>query len=188
MKRFAVIDTETTWHDKVMSIGVVIADSDTKEVIEGKYYMLDPEYKSGGMYSGALRLPGIKETFITSREQALEEIKVWLKKNDVTRIMAYNGNFDRSHLPELISFTWCDIMKIAAYKQYNKKIPSDAPCCATGRLKSGYGVEPILRLLSDDKTYHETHNAYFDSVDELRIVKLLGYDMDTYDNAILGVK
>ena len=33
MQRFAVIDTETTWTDKVMSIGVVIADTNTKEVV-----------------------------------------------------------------------------------------------------------------------------------------------------------
>ena len=43
MQRFAVIDTETTWTDKVMSIGVVIADTNTKEVIDAKYYMIDPE-------------------------------------------------------------------------------------------------------------------------------------------------
>ena len=32
MGRFAVIDTETNWSDQVMSIGVVIADSDTFEI------------------------------------------------------------------------------------------------------------------------------------------------------------
>lgn len=29
--KFAVIDTETTWTDEVMSIGIVIADGDTKK-------------------------------------------------------------------------------------------------------------------------------------------------------------
>ena len=31
---FAVIDTETTWHDEVMSIGIVIADANTKKEID----------------------------------------------------------------------------------------------------------------------------------------------------------
>jgi len=42
MSRFAVIDTETTWDDAVMSIGIVIADSVTFELIDhemGKYVL-----------------------------------------------------------------------------------------------------------------------------------------------------
>ena len=39
-KYFAVIDTETTWDNQVMSIGVVIADKDTKEVIDAVAAML----------------------------------------------------------------------------------------------------------------------------------------------------
>lgn len=38
MGRFAVIDTETTWGDEVMSIGTVVADSETFEVIDQRYY------------------------------------------------------------------------------------------------------------------------------------------------------
>lgn len=33
MEKFAVIDTETNWNDEVMSIGIVIADVETKEKI-----------------------------------------------------------------------------------------------------------------------------------------------------------
>ena len=43
---FAVIDTETNWHDEVMSIGIVIADSVNFKPIGAKYYLLDPEVKS----------------------------------------------------------------------------------------------------------------------------------------------
>ncbi len=183
---FAVIDTETTWGDEVMSIGIVIADADTKKEIDAKYFLIDPEYKHGGMYSGALRMPGIKETVTDTRANVLTMIDEWLKEHKVGRLLAYNASFDRNHLPELRAYTWCDIMRLAAYRQYNSKIPADAECFGTGRLKRGYGVEPILRLLSDDRRYEETHNAYFDAVDELRIVQLLGYDMDVYDNAIIG--
>ena len=36
MGKFAVIDTETNWVDQVMSIGTVIADSGTFELLEMK--------------------------------------------------------------------------------------------------------------------------------------------------------
>ena len=185
MQRFAVIDTETTWTDKVMSIGVVIADTNTKEVIDAKYYMIDPEYKEGGMYSYQLKMPGIKETIIDKRSRVLNQISDWLRANKVEKILAYNANFDMGHLPELGSFVWCDIMRLAAYRQYNKKIPQNTECHGTGRMKRGYGVQPILRMLSGDDQYEETHNAYFDAMDELRIVQLLGHGLDTYDDAIL---
>lgn len=32
--KFAVIDTETNWNDEVMSIGVVVADSETKKKMD----------------------------------------------------------------------------------------------------------------------------------------------------------
>lgn len=75
---------------------------------------------------------------------------------------------------------WFDIMKLAAYKQYNKKIPETAECWGTGRLKRNYGVEPIMRMLSGKRTYREVHNAVCDAVDELKIMKLLGYSIDEY--------
>ena len=49
--KFAVIDTETNWYDKVMSIGVVVADSKTKIKMDSVYYIIDPEYRVGGMYA-----------------------------------------------------------------------------------------------------------------------------------------
>lgn len=187
-KNFAVIDTETTWDDAVMSIGVVIADASTKEVIETKYFLIDPEYKHGGMYSSALKMTGIEEMITDTRAYVLSVIDSWLKENKVEKLLAYNAAFDRNHLPELKSYTWCDIMRLAAYRQYNVKIPAEIECCGTGRMKSGYGVEPILRMLGEDKYYKETHNAYFDALDELKIVQLLGHNIDVYDNAIIGLK
>lgn len=53
-------------------------------------------------------------------------------------------------------------------------------------MKRGYGVEPILRMLGEDKHYEETHNAYFDALDELKIVQLLGHGIEVYDNAVIG--
>ena len=71
-------------------------------------------------------------------------------------------------------------MRLAAYRQSNPKIPADADLCSTGRLKRGYGVESMLRLLSGNHTYHETHNAYFDAMEELQIMRLLGHPLTEY--------
>lgn len=72
-------------------------------------------------------------------------------------------------------------MRIAAYKQYNSAIPPYSDFCNTRRLKRGYGVEPIYRMLSGDSFYHETHNAVNDAIDELSIIRMLGHPFSTYE-------
>ncbi len=177
---FAVIDTETNWVDKVMSIGIVIAEEDTFRPIDAKYHVLTPEYLIGGMYENTLFSDPKIVPVICSRQDSLTDLIRWLRAYGVRRVFAYNANFDRNHLPELRDFEWFDIMRLAAYRQYNHRIPATADCCSTGRLKRGYGVEPMLQLLSDNHTYHESHNALFDAMDELEIMRLLGYPLSTY--------
>lgn len=185
MEYFAVIDTETTWSNEVMSIGVVIADADNMMPIRAKYYIVDPTYKEGGMYSSVLLAHGKKNTYLHTRKGCLDGIEKLLNKYRVKKILAYNAAFDKMYLPELENYNWCDIMRIAAYKQYNKMIPSTVECCATGKMKRGYSVEGILRMIGSDKGYCETHNAYLDAIDELSIVRLLNLELDVYDVSIL---
>ncbi len=185
MKYFAVIDTETTWTNKVMSIGVVVADVDSMTPICTECYIIDPAYKEGGMYSSVLLAHGKKNTYSDTKKGCLIRIEKLLNKYKVKKILAYNASFDKTHLSELSNYDWCDIMRIAAYKQYNKMIPSTVECFATGRMKKGYGVEGILRMIGPDKGYCETHNAYLDAIDELSIVRLLKLDLDVYDAAII---
>ena len=187
MERFAVIDTETNWNDEVMSIGIVIADGGTKEKIAAKYYIIDPEYRVGGMFSSELRTTE-KEAHIAGRKQALGELKWWMDSYRVQKLFAYNASFDKKHLPEYSEYQWYDIMRLAAYRQYNKAIPDSAECCKTGRLKRGYGVEDILQMLSRNKRYRETHNAVTDAEDELKIMRLLGYEISVYDIALISAK
>lgn len=182
--KFAVIDTETNWNDEVMSIGVVVADSETKKEIDSVYYIIDPEYRVGGMYSNELQLDE-KWDCVVNRRQALKEIKEWLNTYEVRKIFAYNACFDKNHLPEYSEYEWYDIMRLAAYRQYNRAIPDSAECCKTGRLKSGYGVESVLRMLSKDERYRETHNAVLDAQDELKIMQLLECEIKEYDIALI---
>lgn len=185
MEYFAVIDTETTWSNEVMSIGVVIADVHNMTPICAECYIVDPAYKEGGMYSSVLLAHGKKNTYLGTRKGCLDSVERLLNKYRVKKILAYNASFDKIHLSELGNYDWCDIMRIAAYRQYNKMIPPTVECFATGKMKRGYGVEGILRMIGPDKSYCETHNAYLDAIDELSIVRLLNLDLDVYDAAIL---
>lgn len=177
---FAVIDTETNYNDKVMSIGVVIADKKTYHTITEKYYIITPECDDSAMFGYALNEynPFTK----CSRSEAISDLCVLLQSHDVEDIFAYNAKFDYNHLPELTEFIWHDIMRIAAYKQYNPNIPDDAECCLTGRLKCCYGVEHMMRMLSGDERYCEKHNAVCDAKDELLIMKIIGYPTEQYPN------
>lgn len=180
MGYFAVIDTETNWADQVMTIGTVIADRETCKPLWACYHILPEECAIGGMYESTIDLPTPVKPRVCTRAEAVADLKQLFRRCQVTDLFAYNANFDRNHLPELRSYVWHDIMRLAAYRQTNPKIPPDADCCSTGRLKRGYGVEPMLRLLSGNRNYSETHNAYFDAVEELEIMALLGHPVDAY--------
>ena len=180
MERFAVIDTETNWADQVMSIGTVIAEADTFHPLAFKYHVLPIECASGGMYSDALFLNTPVNPILCTKENAMQDLLSSFSAYGVRSVFAYNAGFDRNHLPELSRLQWYDIMRLAAYRQHNPKITRNADCCTTGRLKRGYGVEPMLRLLSGNDTYCETHNALFDAMDELEIMRLLAHRLEDY--------
>ena len=180
MSYFAVIDTETNWVDQVMSIGTVIADSTTFRPVVAKYHILPAYCEIGGMYSDVLFIETPVQPVCCTRQAAMKDIAVWCNQYGVTDIFAYNARFDKNHLPELGHLYWHDIMRLAAYRQSNPKIPDSAELCSTGRLKRGYGVEPMLRLLSGNRSYRETHNAIFDALDELEIMRLLGHPLGMY--------
>lgn len=180
MGSFAVIDTETNWADQVMSIGTVIADADTFKIQDAKYHVFPLELAIGGMYEAAVFIQTPVEPILTARAEALGDLRQWFADFGVRSIFAYNACFDRNHLPELRDFDWYDIMRLAAYRQHNPKIPTNADCFSTGRLKRGYGVEAMLRLLSGNRRYRETHNAIGDAMDELELMRLLSHPLCNY--------
>ena len=180
MGKFAVIDTETNWSDQVISIGIVIADSDTFQALDLRYYVLPRECQVGGMYEHTLFIETPVQPILCSRAQAMGDILSWFRSHGIRALFAYNACFDRNHLPELRSFDWHDILRLAAYRQHNPRIPAYLECCSTGRLKRGYGVESMLRLLSGRTDYHESHNACHDALDELEIMRLLKHRIADY--------
>lgn len=187
-KYFAVIDTETNWDDKVMSIGLVIADDDTFSPVDTKYYIITPECNIGGMYSFTLEVKGQKVDLKKTRKVVIQDAINMLTSYNVNSVFAYNARFDYKHLPELNDYAWFDIMQIAANITTNKFIPRNAECYSTGRLKRGYSVEAILQMLTKSKKYSETHNALYDALDELKIIKLLGHRLEMYNSANINDK
>ncbi|MDO4465860.1 MAG: hypothetical protein Q4C49_02500 [Bacillota bacterium] len=180
MGYFAVLDTETNWKNEVMSIGIVLADEITMEPFRGKYIVIDPAYKKGGLFSSVLFIDSVRVNRICSYQQAIEDILDWFALYGVKKIFAYNAGFDFSHLPQLQEFEWYDILRLAAYKEYNSFIHEQMPCFKTGRLKRNYGVEPILQLLSKNEDYREVHNALCDALDELKIMQYLSHPLEVY--------
>lgn len=181
--KIAVIDTETTLRNEVMSIGVAIADPDGFSLIAQRYLTITPRINDPAMYSTVRYI--IRPDIEASRGKVIEALEDFLDRHNVQKLFAYNASFDFAHLPELRDREWFDIMRIAAYKQFNKKIPSGAECGPSGRLKRGYGVESIYIMLSGDASYREKHNALTDAVDELAIMRMLNVGLERYSAAKL---
>lgn len=193
-KTFAVLDTETTWSDPrrlkfgnkyvdtIFSIGVIIADAKTFEIIHALYYILLPESTEDGMYAGELEMAPKSITKKCTREECISELKNTFMQYRVHDIFAYNASFDFRHLPELMDYSWHDIMRKAAYKQFNSWLdtfPAEN-FFSTGLLRRGRGVEHIYALLKGDEYFSETHCAIFDALDELFIMKRLDYNIQDY--------
>lgn len=176
--KFAVIDTETNWNNEVMSIGIVVAEDGSFDSLTSKYFIIPEATIAGGMFAYALNIKGQKPELL-DRKKTIKALVNFLKQNNVSSIFAYNASFDARCLPELQDYEWYDILKLAAYKQHNPAIPAGAPCCGTGRLKRGYGVEDIMRMFGESD-YSEIHNALTDALDELRIMKYLNYPISKY--------
>lgn len=182
---FAVIDTETTWSDRVMTMGVAVARPGTFELVDSLYFVFVPEISEGGMFSSSVSVRNDVMTNKCCREDAILSTCEYLRDNGIDRLFAYNASFDFNHLPELRSFRWFDIMKIAANVNYNPYIPSWMETCKTGRLKRNYDVESMMRILSGRRSFFETHNAMYDAIDELKIMEYLGLDITVYEDAEL---
>lgn len=188
MNKFAVLDTETNWYDQVMSIGIVICNENTFDIIDKLYYIFTPEYLVGGMFSHVLLCDGVEVTKKDKRSVIMKEIVTYFDDNGVDKIFAYNASFDLYHLPELKKYKWYDILKIASYKKYNLFIDKDADCYTSGRVKFGCGVEAMYRMLTGKWGYYEVHNGLRDSIDELEIMKELGYPISFYEVASVDKK
>ncbi|MBO4617658.1 MAG: helix-turn-helix domain-containing protein [Lachnospiraceae bacterium] len=181
----AVVDAELNKNNEVMSVGAVVADADTYRIKDERYYIITPENLAGGMFLKELRTGDCINSPAISREEAMEKIAFFLRDNNVRSIYAYNAAFDRDMLPELNEFEWYDIMQLAAYKQHNPAIAPGEACNKDGRLKRDFGVGAMIRRMSGDVSFAETHNALYDARDELKVMELMGRPLSDYDFALV---
>ena len=82
MSFIAVIDTETNWEDRVMSVGTVLADGDTFRPLAARYHVFPPECQVGGMYDSVLFLKTPVPPRLCTRQEAMEELCRWLKGHE----------------------------------------------------------------------------------------------------------
>jgi hypothetical protein len=184
--KFVVIDLETNYSNEIMTAGLVISDDTDFEVQDMFYWIVDSSQI--GVFSSQIDHPRLKDypniyhkgeiQCVDKFEKSLTQV---LTEAGVEHIFAYNAGFDRRLLPSLVEFKWVDIMSKASNINTNPFIPKELECFKTGRLKKGFGVEPIYRHVTGNKRYKETHNAVLDCLDELEIIKRLGYKVDGWD-------
>ncbi|WP_337905050.1 hypothetical protein [Mesomycoplasma ovipneumoniae] len=75
-KNIAVIDVETNYENEVFSVGVVIADSTDFKLIDKKYWIIENNWKVGGMYA-----PNAWPSFLLNLNKKLflfKYVKKWL--------------------------------------------------------------------------------------------------------------
>ncbi|MHA0290599.1 hypothetical protein [Mesomycoplasma ovipneumoniae] len=186
-KNIVVIDVETNYENEVFSVGVVIADSTDFQWFDKAYWIIENNWKVGGMYARNIWVPLPLEfreeiNVVKTRQEMIAQLIHFLKFYEVKNWFSYT-TFDFRHLPELHkSFEHNDISIFAKSKQFNKHIPLNAKLTKNGDLKRGWNAQDIYRLLTKDKCYIETHNALLDAMDELRIMELLDLDIETFLN------
>jgi hypothetical protein len=115
MSKFAVTDTETTWGDAVMSIGVVIAETCGFEPIAQRYYILTPFKNHGGLYTYALYAGGIEPDLECSREKAVRGLRQLLAGHGVTAIFAYNALMDALDELTIIKMLGHELCRYSGY-------------------------------------------------------------------------
>ena len=86
----AIIDTETNYRNEVISIGVVIANIDTFQTIDKRYYVVYPECIRNAMYSASLYLEGAMNYLYKNkkvyREEAINDLINTLESHRVYSI------------------------------------------------------------------------------------------------------
>ena len=63
----------------------------TFELIDTRYYILNPEYLIGGMFSAVLQINGNPPALECNRREAVCDLEKWLDKYNVQSVFAYNA-------------------------------------------------------------------------------------------------
>lgn len=161
-----------------MTVGAVVANEDF-EIQDMIYLMSFGAYMQGGLYKDRVYKTSLCPNKMHTNEM-IAQIRDFYDKNNCEMVFAYNASFDKKLITSLPQDQWYDILKIAAYKQFNPYLPEDEEYCGTGRLKKDYNAERLYKLLSGNAGYKEMHNAFQDACDELAIMRMMKVPLDVY--------
>lgn len=174
----AVLRTMTNSEGSLCAVGVVITNTADWRPIAEYRYVIAPEAETADQ--DVLFLPVEKDCICTScrSEHLLFRLKQMLSEEKVQYIVSY-GSSARFFLPG-IDLPWLDIQNVSAYRKYNPFIPKKAKLYRNGRMKSGYGMEAMMRIVTGDKSYIRTGNPVRDCEADLCILERIHPDLGTF--------
>jgi hypothetical protein len=181
LQTIAIIDTKTNYIDNAISVGVAIVNTNNWQLQQAQYYLISPELINNHQYDN-LNIAHVYKSYFGQLSDVENHIRKLLSDYNVTNIYAYNATFVFQSLPGLQLYFWYDIMKIAAYKQYNKYLPQNIEYLENGRIKYGYGIKNIMEYLTQTYFFYTNH-ALYDVLDEIRIMKMLELNIEEYNQA-----
>ena len=124
-------------------------------------------------------LPHVYKTYYGCHKDIENHIRKLLNKYKITNIYTYNGIFIFKKLPGLKQYHWYDIIKVAAYKQYNYKLLDNLPFREDGRLLCNCSIKEIMQILTKTYFYYTDH-ALYDTFDIARIMSLINLPIEQY--------
>lgn len=178
----AIIDAKLNFIDEIISIGIAIVDAKTFEIKTAEYFLVPEELIIDGFNNGNITIAHTYQTYFGAHKDIENHIRKLLNQYNITNIYTFNGKFIYSKLTGLQKYHWYDIMKVAAYKQYNYKLPDNLMFNDQGRLLYKCNIKDLMEILT--KTYfYYTNHALYDVLDETKMMKLLDLNINVYDCA-----
>ncbi len=177
----AIISVKTNSMGHAIAIGVAVIDANQWQLQQAQYYIISDELLCYYTYDN-IYLSHVYKSYFGKLGDVENHIRKTLTKYQITNIYAYNAQFVCKTCPGLHMYYWYDIMKIAAYKQYNSYLPSNIDYLDNGRIKYKYNIPHIMEYLNISYFRYVDH-ALYDVLDELRIMKTLNININTYDIA-----
>ena len=182
LETIAILDAKTNFIDNIISIGVSIVNAKTFEVKTAEYFLIPEELIVDGLNNNNVNIHHIYKTYFGAQKDVENHIRKLLNQYGITNIYTFNGKFIYKQLTGLQNYHWYDIIKVAAHKQYNYKLPDNLMFNDQGRLLYKCNIKDLMEILT--KTYfYYTNHALYDTLDIARIMKIVDLNINVYDCA-----
>ena len=175
----AIIDAKLNFIDEIISIGIAIVDAKTFKVKTAEYFLVPEELIIDGFNNDNITIAHTYQTYFGAHKDIENHIRKLLNQYNITNIYTFNGKFIYRKLAGLQKYHWYDIIKVAAYKQYNYKLPDNLMFNDQGRLLYKCNIKDLMEILT--KTYfYYTNHALYDTLDIARMMSLIDLPIEQY--------